>query len=187
MRAAALLSHRSDLIFRIWGDGPERARLEQLAAQLGVASRVQFMGATEEPERALAQMHVFAYPTTGVHSPAKLYPNCTRMRVLARCSRGSARRSCGCVGLAMRMCGVRMCTCVHEYRGVCARTHMCTRVGLDISVYRVCAQAYLSVYPAGGGLLNLMGYVLCVASFLFPHCRHPSLHSLHPIPVYLAP
>ena len=70
VRAAALLSHRSDLIFRIWGDGPERARLEQLAAQLGVASRVQFMGATDEPERALAQMHVFAYPTTGVHSPA---------------------------------------------------------------------------------------------------------------------
>ena len=42
-----------------------RARLEKLAAELGIASRVQFMGATESPERALAQMDVFAYPTTG--------------------------------------------------------------------------------------------------------------------------
>ena len=66
------------------------------------------------------------------------------------------------------------------------RAHVCTRVGLDVSVYRVCAQAYLSVYPAGGGPLNLMGYVSCVATLLFS-VPHLFAALTPPVPGYRAP
>jgi glycosyltransferase involved in cell wall biosynthesis len=42
------------------GDGPERERLEALAAELGVASAVKFAGYQSQPERFLAAMDVFA-------------------------------------------------------------------------------------------------------------------------------
>jgi glycosyltransferase involved in cell wall biosynthesis len=44
----------------IFGDGPERARLEALAHDLGIADRVEFRGATSVPEAALSEIDVFA-------------------------------------------------------------------------------------------------------------------------------
>jgi len=39
-----VLQRVPDLIYRVGGDGPDRPRLEQLAAELGVGSAVQFLG-----------------------------------------------------------------------------------------------------------------------------------------------
>ena len=41
---------------RIWGDGPERERLEALSESLGLRGRLLWMGATDAPEQALAQV-----------------------------------------------------------------------------------------------------------------------------------
>ncbi|QKG24202.1 glycosyltransferase [Actinomadura verrucosospora] len=45
------------------GDGPERARLERLAASLGVSGRVVFTGGTDEVAPLLAAMDVYAAPS----------------------------------------------------------------------------------------------------------------------------
>ena len=47
---ARLAPERPDLVYVVAGDGPERARLERLAAELGVAERVQFLGAVDDAE-----------------------------------------------------------------------------------------------------------------------------------------
>jgi hypothetical protein len=44
------------LVRRIWGEGPERERLTALGVELGLAARLQWMGATESPEEALSQV-----------------------------------------------------------------------------------------------------------------------------------
>jgi glycosyltransferase involved in cell wall biosynthesis len=62
----------ADVRLRIGGHGPERSRLERLAAQLGVADRVTFLGAltrqqvAEELARANALVHPSRYETFGV-------------------------------------------------------------------------------------------------------------------------
>ena len=41
VRAAALVAaHHAGVVFRLWGDGPERGRLEALAANLSLGSRL---------------------------------------------------------------------------------------------------------------------------------------------------
>jgi glycosyltransferase involved in cell wall biosynthesis len=47
----------------IVGDGPERARLEKLAAELGIADRVQFLGWSQDPRRHLRSFTVFCLPS----------------------------------------------------------------------------------------------------------------------------
>jgi phosphatidylinositol alpha-1,6-mannosyltransferase len=53
-----------DLVYRVVGTGPERNRLEQMAARLGLAERVQFYGAVtdEEKNRLLAECEIFVMP-----------------------------------------------------------------------------------------------------------------------------
>jgi len=61
-----------DVRLRVGGHGPERARLERLAVQLGIADRVSFLGAltrqqvAEELARAQALVHPSRYETFGV-------------------------------------------------------------------------------------------------------------------------
>ena len=50
------------------GDGPDRARLETLAAELGIADRVAFTGAREQVADLLAAMDAFCLPSTGLES-----------------------------------------------------------------------------------------------------------------------
>lgn len=45
-----LAPERPDLAYVVAGDGPERGRLERLAADLGVAERVHFLGAVDDAE-----------------------------------------------------------------------------------------------------------------------------------------
>jgi glycosyltransferase involved in cell wall biosynthesis len=47
----------------IVGDGPERGRLEQLAAELGISDRVRFLGWSDDPRRHLASFTVFCLPS----------------------------------------------------------------------------------------------------------------------------
>jgi glycosyltransferase involved in cell wall biosynthesis len=62
LRAAALLAGRGKP-FELWiaGDGPERGRLERLAAELGVANRVRFLGELPDAHELLAEAHILAH------------------------------------------------------------------------------------------------------------------------------
>ena len=66
---AALRDRHPELRYVVIGKGPDRDSLEQLAARLGVAERVEFLGALPH-ERALeerARCHVHAMPSS--HEP----------------------------------------------------------------------------------------------------------------------
>jgi glycosyltransferase involved in cell wall biosynthesis len=52
-----------DAVFLFAGEGPERAGLEALAAQLGIAERVRFLGRREDIPQLLAACDVFALPS----------------------------------------------------------------------------------------------------------------------------
>jgi glycosyltransferase involved in cell wall biosynthesis len=60
LRAAAELP---DVAFAFAGEGPERAALEALAAELGVADRVTFLGRRDDIPQLLAVADVFALPS----------------------------------------------------------------------------------------------------------------------------
>jgi glycosyltransferase involved in cell wall biosynthesis len=50
VRAVPLILREIDAEAQVVGDGPERGRLERLAAELGVAGRIEFLGARENRE-----------------------------------------------------------------------------------------------------------------------------------------
>lgn len=52
-----------DAVFVLAGEGPERERLEALAARLGIAERVRFLGRREDVPQLLATCDVFALPS----------------------------------------------------------------------------------------------------------------------------
>jgi len=60
------IAQRPRLRYLVIGDGPELAGLEQLAAKLGIADRVEFTGQLphEEALRRTRRAHVFAMPST---------------------------------------------------------------------------------------------------------------------------
>lgn len=58
LRVFARLPEHTRLV--ICGDGPERRRLEDEAASLGIISRTSFTGHQQEPETVLARLDVFA-------------------------------------------------------------------------------------------------------------------------------
>jgi glycosyltransferase involved in cell wall biosynthesis len=60
LRAAAAVRRRvPEARFLVIGDGPERARLEQLSARLGLAGAVHFLGSRRDVPRLLAALDVF--------------------------------------------------------------------------------------------------------------------------------
>jgi glycosyltransferase involved in cell wall biosynthesis len=60
LRAFARLRQADRARLRIVGDGPDRERLQALAAQLGIAGRTEFTGAIRDTAPCYAQMHLFA-------------------------------------------------------------------------------------------------------------------------------
>jgi glycosyltransferase involved in cell wall biosynthesis len=60
VHAFALLRRTTDARLVIVGDGPERAALERLTGELGLAGAVEFIGATPTPEAFYRRMDVFA-------------------------------------------------------------------------------------------------------------------------------
>jgi glycosyltransferase involved in cell wall biosynthesis len=52
-----------DAVFVLAGEGPERERLEALAARLGIAGRVRFLGRRDDVPQLLAACDVFALPS----------------------------------------------------------------------------------------------------------------------------
>lgn len=65
VRAASHFVGRKDVRFLLWGEGPERERLEALRRELGAEDILEMPGHTNDPEGALAEFDIFAYPTTG--------------------------------------------------------------------------------------------------------------------------
>jgi len=59
----AAIAEVPEALFLFAGDGPERERLESLAAELGVADRVRFLGRREDIPQLLAACDVFALPS----------------------------------------------------------------------------------------------------------------------------
>ena len=66
LRAIASLQRRADLRYLVVGDGPERASLEGLARELGIAERVEFAGqlAPAEALRRTRRAALLAMPST---------------------------------------------------------------------------------------------------------------------------
>ena len=62
IRAFAMLQ-RADARLVLAGEGPERGALEQLAAELGVAPRVHFLGHRDDVALVLAALDLFALPS----------------------------------------------------------------------------------------------------------------------------
>ena len=52
-------NHGVSLLLSIYGNGPERSRLEKLAADLGMSDKVTFPGRTKDPSAALAAADIF--------------------------------------------------------------------------------------------------------------------------------
>ena len=63
---AAIAELKPTLPVHVWilGEGPERARLEQLAAERGVGALVRFLGFQQNPWRYIARADVFALTST---------------------------------------------------------------------------------------------------------------------------
>jgi len=61
---AAATTGRDDCAFLVVGDGPERGRIERLAAELGIAPRVRMQGFTDDIPSMLACMDLFLQPST---------------------------------------------------------------------------------------------------------------------------
>jgi glycosyltransferase involved in cell wall biosynthesis len=62
----------ADAKFLIVGDGPRREQLEQLAAELGVAASVRFLGTRDDVPRLLSTSNVFALTSHNEASPVSI-------------------------------------------------------------------------------------------------------------------
>lgn len=69
---AAFARLRSEPRLLLVGDGPERARLEELAQRLGIASRVEFAGTAKDTAPSYRRMHVFALSSRTEQMPISL-------------------------------------------------------------------------------------------------------------------
>jgi len=73
LRAAALAKRQAaDAHFLIVGDGPERGKLEQAAAELGLTKCVHFMGVRNDIPQLLAALDVFALTSHSEANPVSI-------------------------------------------------------------------------------------------------------------------
>lgn len=63
LRAFAILADRRRCNLLVLGEGPEQARLEALARELGIADRVAFLGFVQNPHALMARADVFVSPS----------------------------------------------------------------------------------------------------------------------------
>jgi poly(glycerol-phosphate) alpha-glucosyltransferase len=66
---AAVRARRPEAHLHVYGDGAQRAELEQLAADLGVADAVEFRGHASDTARAWAEADVFVLASTNEGQP----------------------------------------------------------------------------------------------------------------------
>lgn len=62
LRALARMQHGAGAFLRIVGDGPELPRLQALAAELGIAGRVEFAGLRDDVHALLQGTDIFVHP-----------------------------------------------------------------------------------------------------------------------------
>ena len=85
----------------IWGDGPERSSLMQLAQRLGIAGSVHFHGATGEPLRALAGADVFVLASLAEAFPYVVLEAMSLGRPIVASDVGGVREALGDAGLVV--------------------------------------------------------------------------------------
>ena len=72
IRAFAAARQDNDLRLLVIGDGPQRGALEALAAELGVASSVEFTGYLRQPQDRLREMDLFALSSDTEQQPISM-------------------------------------------------------------------------------------------------------------------
>ena len=72
VRAFALVATQRPARLVLIGDGPQRAELERLAAELGVADRVHFAGHIAKPDELLRSLDIFAMSSDTEQMPISL-------------------------------------------------------------------------------------------------------------------
>ncbi len=72
LRAFAIARQRQPASLTIVGDGPERAALQNLAAQLGIAASVRFTGHLADPQAAYRDFDIFALSSDTEQMPLSL-------------------------------------------------------------------------------------------------------------------
>jgi glycosyltransferase involved in cell wall biosynthesis len=91
LRAFARLNHRKPTRLLIAGDGAERPALEALAATLGVAGRVDFIGHVEEPHKVYPLFDVFAMSSDTEQMPNTVLQAMAAARPVASVDVGDVR------------------------------------------------------------------------------------------------
>ena len=91
LRAFAQLKHRGLARLLIAGDGADRPALESLAASLGIAARVDFVGHVEEPHKVYPLMDIFAMSSDTEQMPNTLLQAMAASRPVASVDIGDVR------------------------------------------------------------------------------------------------
>jgi glycosyltransferase involved in cell wall biosynthesis len=91
LRAFARLKHRGPVRLLIAGDGADRPALEALAASLGIAARVAFVGHVEEPHKVYPLMDIFAMSSDTEQMPNTLLQAMAASRPVASVDVGDVR------------------------------------------------------------------------------------------------
>ena len=115
----------------IWITVIEVSHIWTTVTEVSHTSRLQFMGATEAPEEALAGMDVFAYPTKG--------------------------ESVGWVVLAAIW--IHVSVCIYTYTRVCIYIGVCMDVYVDISIGGSCSRPWPYVYICTCSLAHICMHV----------------------------
>jgi glycosyltransferase involved in cell wall biosynthesis len=89
--AAAVLKERPGTVFVVAGDGPERAKLEQLAAQLGIAAQVRFAGYVADIPELLAGLDLVVLSSLSEAFPLSLLEAMAATRPVVATNVGSVR------------------------------------------------------------------------------------------------
>jgi len=70
--AFALLATKTDSQLHIIGDGPEMSKLQSHAETTGYADRIHFLGATDQPYKALQKLHIYALSSDTEQMPISM-------------------------------------------------------------------------------------------------------------------
>jgi glycosyltransferase involved in cell wall biosynthesis len=96
IKAFAIALGKANLRLLIAGEGAERAALEKLAQEMGVGSRVTFLGHVDHPEPVLSEMDIFALSSDTEQMPNSLLEAMGMALPVAAMDVGDVRQMVAC-------------------------------------------------------------------------------------------